>query len=113
MFNRSKSLLATSVSFLFNHTSLRDMQAVSLPTRPSSTPRPNKRNRFKTQNYSYYDRLKWWTDQRKKQGPAFNLIQSMTNWQNHQWRKAGGKRDLGSVKTFSQLIHPNHSLKEV
>lgn len=30
-------------------------------------------------------------------------IQRMSNWQNHQWLKAGGKRDAESVNKFFKM----------
>ena len=54
--------------------------------------------------------LAWWAKFRGKDSEAFDLIQNMTNWRNHQWRKAGGKRDLETVKAFAALTRPTKNV---
>lgn len=67
----------------------------------------SKRNRRKTNQQGHKANrrsiLAWWNRLSGKDKNAFDLIQSMTNWQNFQWRKDGGKRDLKTVEKFSAL----------
>jgi len=66
-----------------------------------------KRNRRKTNQQGHKANrrtiLEWWNRLSGKEKKAFDLIQAMTNWQNFQWRKAGGRRDLTTVEKFSAL----------
>lgn len=39
----------------------------------------------------------------RKKDKVYQMIQGMTNWQNHQWLKAGGKRELDVVEHFYGL----------
>ena len=34
---------------------------------------------------------------------AQQIIQSMTNWQNHQWMKAGGSQKLSELRRFADM----------
>ena len=40
---------------------------------------------------------------KRKSDKIYQMIQGMTNWQNHQWLKAGGKRELDVVEHFYNL----------
>lgn len=45
----------------------------------------------------------------RKKDKMYQMIQGMTNWRNHQWLKAGGKRELDVVEHFYglQKVQPN------
>ena len=39
------------------------------------------------------------TEEEQKQ----KLINQMTNWQNHQWNRAGAPRDMDKIKYYAEL----------